>query len=469
MTRPIQPSQFHYFSPQDTDSVIRGAVRILHEIGIKMTCETSMERLEKLGLRVHNQRVLIQPSQSMAYLEQARQWQPSSSPDNSGFDGWISIYPNHYEHPHTREILPMGRTQLVEMAQLVESFGRRYGVTPSTPGRPTDIPVPLQGLDRYRISATYQSGGWIAETDHEQAAPYMFEMAHIMEQPIQSLPVYVASPLTLAGDSFHIARDHAHRVQEIQVGSMPSFGINTPMSILDGYAMVLAEVLGSALILHRLTGVRSTFYAYLLPFDLRSLQMVFGSPEKLITEWMALEMNAAILQRPHPVQSVNVHTMAKQAGVQSCMERSSLMMAGAMRGARRFEGLGTLGLDEIFSPIQLVMDGELLQHTAHIIRGLPVDPMEDDIIGRIQQSLDHGFLATDMTLDHHERYIWYSSILDRSGLSTWTHQGQKDAVDRARDWIDQCMQQPNGILLNDTKRRQLDAVYQRAERDLKNT
>ena len=65
-----------------------------------------------------------------------------------------------------------------------------------------------------------------------------------------------------------------------------------------------------------------------------------------------------------------MHTLAKRCGAQSCFERGSLMTAGCLQGARYFYCIGSLALDEIFSPLQLIVDLEMMRQLETLIAGL---------------------------------------------------------------------------------------------------
>ena len=62
--------------------------------------------------------------------------------------------------------------------------------------------------------------------------------------------------------------------------------------------------------------------------------------------------------------------MAKVPDCQSAAEKAAIMTAGAFLGARHFCCAGTLSLDEIFSPEQLLVDCEIRDWVQRGARGL---------------------------------------------------------------------------------------------------
>jgi trimethylamine:corrinoid methyltransferase-like protein len=162
---------------------------------------------------------------------------------------------------------------------------------------------------------------------------------------------------------------------------------------------------------------------------------------------------------------IRIHTWAKRAGVQAAVEKSTLMMAGALNGASYFDGLGTISLDEVFSPVQLVLDIEIMNHVSRVVAGMSVDAMPSDLCGMIAEGLDRGYIGSDLTLDHHDSYIWYPDLFDRSNLQSWLSRGEGDALDRAREIVLGILAKPAEFALKASKKKALDEIYSKALQD----
>ncbi len=84
----------------------------------------------------------------------------------------------------------------------------------------------------------------------------------------------------------------------------------------------------------------------------------------------------------------NIHVMSKIPDVQSAADKAAIMAVGAHLGARWFGSAGTLSLDEIFSPTQLILDCEIRDWVQRAIRGVDLTDAEDDAwIGEIRAGI----------------------------------------------------------------------------------
>ena len=61
---------------------------------------------------------------------------------------------------------------------------------------------------------------------------------------------------------------------------------------------------------------------------------------------------------------------AKQVGPQSMMERSTSALIQAMCGVRSFGAVGQLCLDEVYSPVQAMLDRELVRYGTRLEAGI---------------------------------------------------------------------------------------------------
>ncbi|HEY5582972.1 MAG TPA: trimethylamine methyltransferase family protein [Ruminiclostridium sp.] len=456
-----------YFKAEDVEKILSGACDILSSIGVRVVNERALKKLEELGFEIKAGRVVINQKQTRSFLTDirarlTRQEVPEIQKGKSTFDGMVSIYSYNYERPEDGQILPFDTSALTSMAQFVEKCSQRYGFGTGVPGYPCDVPPALESLIKYKIAAENCHDGWPLEPTSMLAAKYMFEMAEIMEKPMRRLPVFIASPLCLGGDSFDIVFEYKEKLESVYVFSMPTLGVTTPLSVSMAFAMDLAEVLGGALLVHELTGLPVDIKPNVFPFDLRAFNIGFGSPEKFIFECMSADFSAQLLQTPLEYRSTNIHTWAKKAGIQAAVEKGTLMMAGAMNGARKFYSIGTLSLDEVFSPIQLILDLEIMQHVAKLIKGFEVEELPENFTSIIKEGLERGFISSDLTLDCHEDYIWYSKLFERTSFNKWANSSKKDVTEIIREEVKKINQQDVKYILDAQKARALNEIYKLA-------
>jgi trimethylamine:corrinoid methyltransferase-like protein len=160
----------------------------------------------------------------------------------------------------------------------------------------------------------------------------------------------------------------------------------------------------------------------------------------------------------------NIHVMAKLPDAQAAAEKAAIMSLGASLGARRFGCAGTLSLDEIFSPEQLLLDCEIRDWVQRAVQGLWMgEDVVDDWLAEIQDGVERSFMALDSTLDYYKVHTWYPQRFDRGAIGPWLTKGQPRLADRLRDEVRQRIAAHDFELAPD-KRREIERIYQAAAR-----
>lgn len=445
------------------EQILDRALLLLEKVGIAVPEEALRERILKKGLIANNDRILLPRAEVLRYLKTlhiANQDFPATR-----LTGKVGIYASRWAEPDG-SLRYLTHDTLVQQTRFCQALAEQYGFEANAPGYAHDVPYALESLHKYWISCL-----WCGKGDPEPSstisADYLFEMAEVMGSPIRRLPLFPPSPLMLAGSSVQSVIKHASKLESAYVYTMSMMGITTPMSITDGFAVNLAETLGCAYLVHAVTGIRVDIRPNLLPFDLRRMSLGYGSVEKFMLELMSAELYAELFHEEFSYRSTNVHTMAKRCSIQSCFERGSLMAMGILYGAKRFYCIGSLALDEIFSPLQLIVDLQMMRQLERTLTGFQEpDGCSDDVVSYVRDNLRGGFINTDLTLDGY-KIIGDSGIFDRSALSQWLEGDRHDALDNARAvWEALNKQEDSEKHVTPEQDHALAAVYASACREL---
>lgn len=481
------PFHFPFLHEMDwMDSVRDAAFRILCRDGIRLVDTASLEKLSAMGHDCQEGRIRIsegKASQMLTKLQAEAAARPSgtqcgnlgmqaaNSTPASRFDGWINPYPMILENAATGLHEPFTYDAVSREARFVDRYSRTHGFTPSVPGTPCDVPADLSSLARYRIACENSRGAWSLEPTSLLSAIWMFEMAEVMGRPIRTLPLYLASPLTMGDESFKMVMAMKDRIQCVHVTSMPSFGINTPMFLPSALSLALAETLGAAFVMEQLTGLTVEIHPQLYAFDLRPMNMLFGTPEALLFERLTEAFNDCLFNRTSRMPGTNIHSWAKHAGPQSVMEKTMLATTGYQAGSRYFSGLGGLSLDEVFSPVQLVLDIEMLEQVGQLERGICPDPetmsqgnSPVEWAEEVHAGLSHGYTGSDRTLDNHAAYVRSSNLADRANYQTWNAAGKPDLLHSSRNEVLKYAGMPKDWHLPEEQLKELDKLYGEAFR-----
>jgi len=441
------------------------AKRVLREIGMEVRHAEVLERLRDGGFRVSDGRVFFEPAVVDEYVDEmrrlvsSRSTYPSSASDDGRLTLSVSSYSLHVHDVETGRVVPYTTDRLIEMCKLMDTLAED-GVYGAPPGIPTDEPPDLQPVAQYRIAALYaRQGASPVDPTSAKTVGYLLDMAEVMGRPIRRLPVYIPTPLRLGGESLEVVLSCVDRLSHISISSMPATGATAPLHPFGALALAAAELMGGAVAVRALTGKPTTFAVGIFPFDLRAGAMVFGSPENMLFQMLCADFNRFYGWAQHPVPD-NIHVMATLPNAQSASEKAAIMSLGAFMGARHFSCAGTLSLDDIFSPEQLLVDCEIRDWVQRAVQGVWMgEEVVDDWLPEIQAGLQRGFMALDSTLDYYKVHTWYPQRFWRGAIGPWLSEGQPPFSDRLQDEVRQRIA-AHDFELDVDRRREIERIYQ---------
>jgi len=439
---------------------------ILQEIGLEVRYPEALERLRAEGFRVSGDRVFFEPTVVEAYVDEMRRWiasqpAPPPTPDDGRLTLGVSRYSLYVHDIETDRVVPYTTDRLIEMCKLMDTLADD-GVRGTPPGIPIDEPPDLQPIAQYRIAALYaRQGAQPVDPTSAQTVNYLLDMAEVMARPIHSLPIYMPSPLRLGGESLDVVLACLDRLSYIRVSSMPSTGATAPLHPFGALALAAAELIGGLVAVRVMTGKPATFSVGIFPFDLRAGAMVFGSPENMLFQMLCHDFNR-FYGWPWDPSFGNIHVMSKLPDAQSGADKAAIMALGAFLGARHFGSAGTLSLDDVFSPTQLLIDCEIRDWVQRAIQGVWLgEEAVDDWLAEIQGGLRRGFMMSDSTVDHYKRHVWYPQRFERRAVGSWLAEGQPRLSERLKDEVRRRIAM-HDFELDADHRQQIEQIYQAA-------
>ena len=468
---PFRVQREPFFTAVQLENIEEAAIRLLTDVGVKIPDDDLRGRVSRAGFAISGDRARFERGKVAGFIdgERERNGRSFSQASAPSTDEPITLGVSQYSQNHidldTGAVRPITYEALVEATKLVDALADR-GVRAGAPGTPMDVPPDLQPVAIYYASLTHTRHG--RRPLDPRSVPghrYVLEMADAVGYELDGLPVYLVSPLTLAGDSLAAVLEYADRIDTVWVLSMPSVGATAPIRVGDALALAAAEVIGSAMILQEILPHEVRWGTEIFPFDLRHMSMVFGSPENMLFQLATAEVAAYLHGEAWAPWAANIHTMAKEPGPQAAAEKSSIMTAGALLGARNFSHGGTLSLDEIFSAEQLVIDCEIRDHTERLLRGIDPTCDADACVEDVQQGIERGFMGLDRTLDAYRDVYWHPTLFERSFLGAWRENGAPALRDRAQQTARQLID-GHEFAQPDHVQRELDRIWQAARRDL---
>jgi trimethylamine--corrinoid protein Co-methyltransferase len=471
--KPLLFTRERLISPDQAARIHELAKRILEQIGLEVVHDAALAQLRKEGLRVEGRRVFLESHLVERHVEEMRQAikaraVASLKQTEERLTLSVSSYSLHVHDIESDRVVPFNAERLIEMCKLIDSLADD-GVHGAPPGIPTEVPPDLQPLAQYRIAALYcRQGATPVDPTSAATAKHLLDMAEVMDAPIRGLPVYMPTPLRLGGESLEVVLACLDRLSHIWVSSMPATGATAPLHPFGALALAAAEVMGGMVAVRLLTGKPTFFGVSIFPFDLHAGAMVFGSPENMLFQMLGADFNC-YYGWDRDSAFGNIHVMAKLPDQQAAAEKAAIMALGASLGGRHFGCAGTLSLDEVFSPEQLLVDCEIRDWVQRAVRGVWLgEEVVEDWLGEIKAGVKGGFMALDSTLDHYRRHVWYPARFERGAIGAWLDKGQPRLSSRLRDEVRRRIR-AHAFELEEDKRREIECIYQAALRQIEKT
>lgn len=398
------------------------ALKVLQKIGLCVEHAGALQQLKKKGLKVVGSRVYMEPEFVEEQLSSivnsvSERFGAKKIAEGERISLGVCDMPQYYRNPLTDKVELMTARNLVQATQFMETV-QDCNVWTMVPGVPRDVPQQLQAITEYYIGAMYSSsGGGIDTLYPEEAIPYIFEMADIMERPFSGAGMFTISPLKVGGFEFGTALKYLDRFDHFYISSAPTMGVGSPVYPSPSWVVSIAEVLGGGIVLHLLSGGRPVMIGVgMFPFDMRSMAVVGGAPE-----YMLMEYHRYLVTRRYNPTNEYTHTlttMSKDSNVQAGAEKACGAAFAAMNGCRSFNGAGLMSFDDIFSPAQLMADIEIRDLVERLIRTTAEPPVED-WFRIIEEGYAGGFMDTDTTLEVYRDVYYFPRFFDRSTLHSF--------------------------------------------------
>lgn len=460
-------------SSSQLEQMEEAMMRILEDIGIAVLNENIVRQLVSCGFSTKDNRILIERKLVREFLDEERksngnrfsEEQNFSPPKSNKITLSVSEYPQHIHDIETDSIVPFTTERLIEATKLLDLLTPR-GIISRPPGCPSDIPPQLQPVMQYWIGALYSKNGQNpVEPKSLRSFSYIMKMAEVLGKQRQSITIYVFSPLTLGGESLRCVMEFKDSLSIVRVSAMPSVGCTAPINIGDAVALSAAEVIGASILTREIIDLPVNWHLRLCSIDLHSLAMSLGSPEDFLLQLVNYEINAYFHGTTwYPAAGI-IHTNAKLPGAQACAEKSSLMTAGALLGQRNFGVAGTLSLDEVFSPEQLLYDLEIKDHVQQIVKGINGECDPERCVNDIREAIEQGsFVGLETTLKDYKDVYWGPKLFERQFLAAWQGEGSVSIRKRTHEMVRELSGQ-HDYELDSKLRMELDKILAKAKEE----
>jgi trimethylamine---corrinoid protein Co-methyltransferase len=420
----------------EIERIHRSALTILEEMGMEIANPLLLGRLAEVGLPVDQsaQRVRFPAGWVEKWITEAEKYNwESLVPSISASAG---IYFSQYQDPATRALVPWTERRLAHYIALARRLPN-VGSATLLGSRFEDLPGREALYERYYAWKWGASeGGSILQ---DELCPALLELyqaaASYRNQSIRDLfraTVYLVPALKLGRhEAYQVAYFWERGLRVGTGGSMLTMGANAPVTLAGAVCLNLAEQLALRILDWALWDDRClSIYSSIAPLDMRTLIRPFGRPEMAIANLMTAQIARyyGAYYSGHGGLT-DAKLPSAEAGYQKALSAVSLLMAGGSL----WMDAGLLAIDEVASPVQMVLDNEFLGALKRFTHEFEVD---DEAIGleMILAAGPGGSYAAEMhTASHFRNELWQPTIWAREMLGVWMSRGSKLDADKAAE------------------------------------
>lgn len=188
--------------------------------------------------------------------------------------------------------------------------------------------------------------------------------------------------------------------------------------------------------------------------------MVYGSPGALLVEIARFQINGWLGCGWGGGRFMRTH--ARLPGPQAAADKAAGGMLGVLLGCQWITLGGTIGMDEVWSPEQLLLDVEIRDFVTQAAGGFAADDDAFDIEVIRECAGSGDFMASEDTAGRFRELAWGGRLFDYGMLNAWLSSDRRTDRARLSERVAELVGRDVPPALDDDRRRAVMAVYERA-------
>jgi|GEM_PF-686381 len=468
-------------STGEVDTIREKCLLLLSQMGMKVDHAAVLKRLDEAGAEVdHETRVVKFPVELVEkavetvprelVVKGAEEKHDCAIPHPDGFFyGCTNIQSMLHWDPDTRRFEDNSVERFSKWCQLVEALEEARICAIQTP-----MDVPAESAEVHALSIQLQNTAkplWMHAFSLE-AVPFMFELLVARAGGLEALrerSLVIINPGTVSPfiikemDVEEIVQACHHGVPISSDGHVMA-GVTAPMTVAGSALQNCAEVLGHVVICQVLKpGHPIMMTQFNVPADMASGFSTMATPAANLARSAGVQVCKEGFGIP--VSGCPLMTDTYCTDGRSVTEKALGGMMSMMAGMDITYGMGRLGGATLASPIQLVIDDQLVKLLKEYVGGVRVD---DDFLA-VDEILAAGIggsvVRSKHTLKHCRDYV--EPGLFRFQLQqAWEAAGEKDLYEQAVDEYRRLQEGLRPLDLPEDVLRDMDAVVAAADKAL---
>jgi trimethylamine--corrinoid protein Co-methyltransferase len=272
------------------------------------------------------------------------------------------------------------------------------------------------------------------------------------------------SPLSLDHNMADLFVAYVKRGFPQSLDTMPAGGTTAPVTSAGTLTIGVAETLGGLMLAYAIDedAMISIDVCPTLT-DMSSMNYSYAGPDRLPLIAAVVQMITEFYGRPTGVHGGK--TDACYPGVHAGIDKALSMIFPVLAGAT---GVGTVGHLEnavTFSPVQLVIDNEIVAYVKRMLRGFEVteETLAVDVIEQV--GIGGNFLLHDSTARLFRQESWLSSLLPRMPWEAWQDQEVGGMAEKAKEKAREIIATHNPQPLSHEQMQEIDRIVTAAQND----
>jgi trimethylamine--corrinoid protein Co-methyltransferase len=460
---------YQVLTEQEIQLIHKSAMRILGEVGMEIQNERLLQRLADFGLAVDfpAERVRFPQAVVDRWLAECDKYDwENHRPQVSSQAG---VYHGKFHDPKTGQLLPWDEEKLKYYFKLA----RRLSNVKSAQMLGCRLPCPSKLEPLYERFYCWKYGANPGSSIYEdEICPFLLDLYELRAEQV-GLPlkkvfdgtVYLQPPLKLGRHEAYQVEWFLEKGLRVGIGDMYAMGASAPVTLAGAVTLNLAEQFALNILNWALFGEKHFhIHASIAPMDMRTMVHAFGRPEMAVANVMTVQLarfyratfggHAALTDAKFP---------SPESGAQKALTGAVTLLAGGSL----WVDAGLLSTDEIYSPIQLVLDNELVSALKRFVYDFEIS---EETIG-LETILETGpgrqFLDKEQTAKFYRKEHWQPAMWTRTMLAPWLEEGAKLDVDRAREFALAVWEEgPDPSELSEKQEKEILGVIATAEKAL---
>ena len=470
-------------SENDLKSIHNASLKILKQTGMIFDHPDARDLLEAAGAKVDHDSKIVKFSpefiekqlklapRKVVFHGRTPEYDFTVEPQGDIYarmPGGATVYVDLKTGEHRRAKLDDWK----ELARLADALPSIHCIAPFWCG---DVPLETADIHSLQVVLEHQRKPIVHNASNLKNYKVMIEMMlavrgskeELQKRPLVNLMVSPIAPLFWNKDDLGQLLLACEYGIPADIPIMPVSGTTGPITLAGTLALANAEFLGTiALVQTARPGYEMPYFCIPLVADMKTCATQFSVPETGL-------LIAALAQLSHELYGLPGETIGINSDgyitEQLLFERAQNAVMASLSGSKLFVGPGALGGSMALSPVQLVIDNEILQIARRWVRGITVneDTLAVDVVHRVGPR--GHFLADDHTMKYlRTGEITSNEIFDRDTWETWTQKGQKDLLQKAREKALAILEEHKVEPLPEDVSKELKLIVSKADKDLTN-